>query len=154
KCHQSHYDSWHKTYHRTMTRDATPENVKGDFNNAVHHYDGVTSQMTRDGDRFYVETIDPVSAAQTAGKGLSPDEAASAPRRKLSVDRLVGSHWFQQLMHKDDQGRYIRLPMVYHIVEKQWVHINGVFLGASKHFYGRSFIWNKTCLYCHNTRPI
>src|SRR5262245_34484438 len=35
KCHPSHYESWHRTYHRSMTREATPKNVKGDFDNAV-----------------------------------------------------------------------------------------------------------------------
>ncbi len=43
KCHESHYASWHRTFHRTMTRDATPENVKGDFNDAVMTYNGVES---------------------------------------------------------------------------------------------------------------
>src|SRR5437764_14680450 len=41
KCHQGHYDSWHRTYHRSMTREATPENVKGDFADAVHTYQGL-----------------------------------------------------------------------------------------------------------------
>src|SRR5262245_54531962 len=33
KCHPAHYESWHRTYHRSMTREAKPENIKGDFNN-------------------------------------------------------------------------------------------------------------------------
>src|SRR5262245_2438251 len=35
RCHEAHYTSWHRTYHRTMTREATPENVKADFDDAV-----------------------------------------------------------------------------------------------------------------------
>src|SRR2546421_6174798 len=27
KCHEAHYTSWQQTFHRTMTRDATPEFV-------------------------------------------------------------------------------------------------------------------------------
>src|SRR5438270_294733 len=42
KCHAGHYESWRRTFHRTMTRDATPEYVKGDFNNAVYDYQGLT----------------------------------------------------------------------------------------------------------------
>src|SRR5439155_3719408 len=38
KCHEDHYQSWRRTFHRTMTREATPEFVKADFNNAVHEY--------------------------------------------------------------------------------------------------------------------
>ena len=59
KCHESHYASWEKTYHRTMTREATPEFIKGDYNDAVNLYDGITSRMTRYGDKFFVETVDP-----------------------------------------------------------------------------------------------
>src|SRR6266571_4702858 len=44
--------------------------------------------------------------------------------------------------------------MVYHIVEKRWVHINGVFLAASNHYYYKSTVWNNSCLFCHNTRPV
>src|SRR5436305_2117452 len=40
ECHREQYDSWHRTYHRTMTRDATPENVKGNFANAAYDYQG------------------------------------------------------------------------------------------------------------------
>src|SRR5437660_812932 len=35
KCHQDHYASWHQSYHRSMTREATPENLKADFENAT-----------------------------------------------------------------------------------------------------------------------
>src|SRR4051812_47173928 len=27
-CHPDHYESWQRTYHRTMTRDATPQDAK------------------------------------------------------------------------------------------------------------------------------
>src|SRR5262249_60320208 len=34
KCHQDHYDSWYRTHHRTLNREATPEYGKADFDNA------------------------------------------------------------------------------------------------------------------------
>ncbi len=47
KCHEGHYVSWKSSYHRSMTREATPENVKADFNDAdaVHRYQGITSRV-------------------------------------------------------------------------------------------------------------
>jgi len=30
-CHPDHYASWHRTFHRTMTQEATPETVLGAF---------------------------------------------------------------------------------------------------------------------------
>jgi predicted CXXCH cytochrome family protein len=154
KCHESHYTSWQRTFHRTMTREATPEYVKGDFDNAVHQFLGVTSHLIRRGDRFFLDTVDPAWAMDMAQRGMPLDQAESMPRREMSVDRLVGSHWFQQLLHCDEQGRYLRLPLAYHIVEGRWIHINGAFLKPdSPSFYGHTAIWNETCLYCHNTRP-
>jgi predicted CXXCH cytochrome family protein len=154
KCHEAHYTSWQRTYHRSMTREATPENVKADFNDAVHSYGGVTSRMNRLGDQFFIETIDPIWEMTMTNQGISLDRAGPGPRRVFSVDRLVGSHWFQQMLHRDDHGRYLRLPLVYHIVEKRWIHVNGVFLYPNREvFHSRVSIWNETCVYCHNTRP-
>ena len=163
KCHAEHYDSWHRTYHRTMTRDASPETVKGDFNNSVYHYQGIATTLTREGDSFFMKTVDLEWAKQRA---LAGDQAHRLPPPqyvKLSVDRLVGSHWVQEYMHKDSTGKYSRLPVLYHIVEKRWVHGHGAFLAPeSDDFWGKCrdstgsdmAAWNETCLYCHNTGPV
>jgi predicted CXXCH cytochrome family protein len=154
KCHESHYESWQRTYHRTMTREATPEFVKADFNNATYKYHGVTSHMTRQGNQFFIDTIDPDWETQNAQMINSSTNYETAWRRTFSVDRIVGSHWFQQMLHLDEDGRYVRLPLVYHIVEKRWIHINGAFLCTeSDAFHNKIGIWNETCVYCHNTRP-
>jgi predicted CXXCH cytochrome family protein len=156
KCHESHYASWQRTYHRTMTREATPENVKADFNDAVHHYLGVKSRMFRQRDRYFMDLIDPEWDKQVLLQGITYDKAGPAPRRTFSVDRLVGSHWFQQMLHCDENGRYVRMPLVYHIVEKRWIHVNGAFLNPdSQHFFSKMSIpWNETCVFCHNTRAV
>lgn len=137
-----------------MTREATPENVKADFNDAVFEYQGISSRMKRRGDRYFMETVDPEWLAKsTSSEGPSASSQAT-PRREFSVDRLVGSHWFQQMLHKDEQGRYVRLPLAYHLVEQRWIHVNGAFLGPNPdNFFGKSRVWNETCVYCHNTRP-
>jgi predicted CXXCH cytochrome family protein len=154
KCHESHWASWQRTFHRTMTREATPENVKADFDNAVFRYGGATSHLVRRGNRFFMDTVDPKWAEEMARAGRPLDQAGPAPRREFSVDRVVGSHWFQQMLHRDDHGRYWRLPLLYHLVEGRWLHANGAFLEPeSEHFFGRVAIWNENCVFCHNTRP-
>jgi len=144
KCHPDHYESWYRTYHRTMTREATPENVTGDFQNATHDYQGFQTRFTRRGDAFYMETVDPNS------RGSAPQSMS------FRVDRLVGSHWIQECLHQDGTGRYLRLPVLYHIAEKRWVHTNGAFLAPDTDDFWdkcRHATWNDTCLYCHNTEP-
>src|SRR5262245_31098403 len=58
-CHPGRYESWHRTYHRTMTQDAGPQAVVGDFADARYTFDGVESLFTREGDQFFVETVGP-----------------------------------------------------------------------------------------------
>jgi predicted CXXCH cytochrome family protein len=144
KCHPDHYASWYRTYHRSMTREATPENVKGDFQNATYTVQGITTRLTREGNNFYMETLDPKAA----------DGQARGPMRKFQVARLVGSHWFQECMYRDDAGRYWRLPVSYHIVEHRWIHTNGAFLAPdTDDFWNKSTVWNESCVFCHNTKP-
>jgi predicted CXXCH cytochrome family protein len=156
KCHQGHYDSWHRTYHRTMTRDAAPETVKGDFAGAVHTYQGLETRFTREGDEFVMDTIDPRWALQLARAGGKADRLPPPARARFKVDRLVGSHWIQECLHREPSGRFIRLPVLYHIAEQRWVHTNGAFLAPDTHDFWdkcRGATWNETCLYCHNTGP-
>lgn len=156
ECHRHQYESWHRTYHRTMTRDATPETVKGDFDNAVHHHRGLTTKFTREDEAYYMETVDPGWAALFARAGGRSDRVPPPQFVKLRVDRLVGSHWLQECLHREQNGRYIRLPLLYHITERRWVHSIGAFLAPdSDDFWARSrgANWNESCLYCHNTEP-
>ena len=156
KCHADHYNSWRRTYHRTMTRDPRPEYVKGDFDNIVYEYQGLTTRLMREGNSYFMETIDPRWALIRGRAGDNFQGLPPPTRVKLRVDRLVGSHWIQEYMHKDANGRYSRLPVLYHIVERRWVHSNGAFLTPdSDDFWAqcRGAAWNDSCLYCHNTGP-
>jgi predicted CXXCH cytochrome family protein len=141
-CHAEQFESWHRTYHRTMTRDATPDTVKGDFNGVRHELRGTAARFLRDGDRFLMELPDPNRPSVT---------------KAFSVDRVVGSHWLQEYLHRDPSGRYIRLPLLYHLGEKRWVHNLGAFLAPDSDDYwarSRGANWNESCLYCHNTEPV
>jgi predicted CXXCH cytochrome family protein len=155
-CHRPQYDSWYRTYHRAMTRDAAPDTVKGDFADAVHHYQGLRTRMTREGDAFFMETVDPNWAAARARAGGRTDGLPPPRFVKLSVDRVVGSHWLQECLHRTPSGAFIRLPVLYHLGERRWVHTNGAFLAPeTPDFWAqcRGRVWNETCLYCHNTEP-
>jgi predicted CXXCH cytochrome family protein len=156
RCHPDHYASWRETFHRTMTRDASAETVRGDFDDAAYEYQGIATQLTRHDGAFFMETVEPRWALLRADRGADRRDTSPPPRVKLSVDRLVGSHWIQECMHRDDSGRYQRLPVLYHIVEKRWIHSNGAFLTPdSDDFWAqcRGAAWNDSCLFCHNTGP-
>src|SRR5690606_8990524 len=48
RCHEAHFESWHRTYHRTMTQEASDAAVLGDFDGAELEYMGVIARMHRD----------------------------------------------------------------------------------------------------------
>jgi predicted CXXCH cytochrome family protein len=154
RCHPDHHESWRRTYHRTMTREATPEHVKGDFADAVYRYRGTTTRMVHKGDKYFMETVDPKWAENAVKTGKPLEQMGPAPTREYQVVRLVGSHWFQECLTKDEAGRYWRLPVSYHIVEGRWIHTNGAFLAPdTDDFFSKSTLWNDSCLFCHNTKP-
>lgn len=155
-CHADHYDSWHRTFHRTMTRDASPETVKGDFADAVYDYQGLRTRFTREGDEFWMETVAPEWAALYARAGGRTEGLPRPWTTRFRVERLVGSHWIQECLGRERDGRYFRLPVLYYIVEHRWIHSNGAFLAPDTDDFWekcRGATWNTTCLYCHNTGP-
>jgi len=49
-CHEKEYASWPRTYHRTMTQAALPENVAGAFDGSTIISDGLAYRVFREGD--------------------------------------------------------------------------------------------------------
>src|SRR3954469_277057 len=93
KCHESNYQTWHATFHRTMTRDATPEDVLGDFDD--HNtltYDGIRAEMVHEGARYWMKLT-----------------GADGKKQQLEIVRTVGSRRIQQYLTRDGD-RWFRLP--------------------------------------------
>ena len=138
-CHQENYDSWKKTYHRTMTQEATQETVVGKFDGTNQTYWGITVRPIKKNDKYYFEYYNP----QT--KELL---------NTLEISRTVGSRRYQQYLAQTDntQGNYYRLELLWHIEDARWVHLNGAFLGSDNQaFDSHTSIWNQNCIFCHNT---
>lgn len=136
KCHQLQYDTWRATFHRTMTREATPENVLGDFHrdNALS-YHGVEAEMIREGEKFSMRLTDAQGRKQT-----------------LAIVRTVGSRRIQQYL-TGDGDRLMRLPVAYDLVNRRWMHLNGSFFRADGGAYDQPVAeWNSNCVFCHNVK--
>ena len=50
-CHPAHYESWHRSYHRTMTQLATPETLLADFSQQRLQLAGTTYELEQRGGR-------------------------------------------------------------------------------------------------------
>jgi predicted CXXCH cytochrome family protein len=165
RCHEGHFASWKRTFHRSMTAEATPASVLGDFSGATLRSDGVTARMDRDADGGYRMTF---------------ERPGQAPR-VATVVRTVGSRRYQQYLARQGDT-FWRLPVAYHVEEKRWFPMTGAFLfsdpdpakpterpvvlssrpgsrpGSRPVFGGGDFDrhvarWNDNCVFCHNVAP-
>ncbi len=139
ECHQENYNSWKKTYHRTMTQEASIDSVLGNFDGSNQTYWGITIRPVLLEGRYYFEYYDPET-----GKKIY----------KLEIKRTVGSRRYQQYLAQTNntQGNYYRLELLWHIEDKRWIHMNGAFLGSDhQSFDNHTAIWNQNCIFCHNT---
>ena len=148
ECHDEQYESWHDSYHRTMTQLATPDSVMGNFKDQTVTFNGRTYQMTEQGDLCWVEV--PASVVQPEGKNVSATE-----RTQLPIVMSTGSHHMQVYWFPMGQGRMLgQFPLVYLKQEDRWVPRKSCFLepptDQTDIEVGR---WNNTCLQCHTTNP-
>ncbi len=148
RCHPSHYASWARTFHRTMTQRADPSAVAGDFDDATFRYGGITAHMDRSADGAFEMTF------------RGREGALSRAR----VERTVGSRRIQQYLAREGDV-YLRLPMAWNIDEGRWMHMNGAFLTpdppppaegghvSREDYYRHVTRWNDNCVFCHNVAP-
>ena len=138
-CHVEQFDSWRKTYHSSMTQEASPKSVQGEFDGKYYTYWGITIQPQLKDSKYYFNYFDPET-----NKFLY----------SLEISRTVGSRRYQQYLAQTDNtdGNYYRLELLWHIQDKRWVHLNGAFLGDDhQKFDSHTGVWNQNCIFCHNT---
>lgn len=137
-CHLDKFESWQRTYHRSMTQLPSSETVLGAFNGAeVSAFGASAVPFEREG-RFFFRV--------PAGDGAT---------REAEVALAVGSHRYQQYFERvqeDSSILYKRLPLLWHVAERRWLHLNGVFLEQdSDDWSSHAATWNVNCIFCHNT---
>jgi predicted CXXCH cytochrome family protein len=138
-CHADHHASWKRTYHRTMTQEASAQSVQGRFDGQVVQAWGVPMRPVMEDGRYYFEYLDP---------------ATQAVKAKVEISRTVGSHRYQQYLAKDADGRYSRMHLIWHNGDQRWIHYNGAFLyDDAQGFNQHAAVWNPNCIFCHNTGP-
>ena len=137
-CHPQEYDTWHSSYHRTMTQVASPESVAPRWSGTVEIH-GETMRLERDGEDLWI-ALDP-----PAGSGQKPI------RRKIVM--TTGSHHMQVFwMAVGDDRRVVQLPVLYLIHEDRWVPVNASYVVPPERKWSPA-VWNTSCIKCHATHP-
>ncbi|MDA1056009.1 MAG: multiheme c-type cytochrome [Planctomycetota bacterium] len=141
-CHRHESETWHDSFHRTMTQIASPTSVVGDFSGAELQHAGAQYRLGRDQENCWVEFDAPQSVA---------GEPFSKLRRNVVL--CTGSHHMQVYWLSTGRGRELAvLPFAWLIAEKRWIPREACFLQlpAESDAYepGR---WNRSCIGCHTT---
>ncbi len=152
-CHPKQWETWHQSYHRTMTQRADEADVLAPFAGEHFEYLGFRADMTRVEGRPHVRVV------------AQGDDGGQNGQTLLDVDveLTIGSHRYQQYAARGSdaaQGELWRLPVAWHIGEKRWIHLNGAFVepegvsGDRDDYFRHLNRWNDNCLFCHNTEPV
>lgn len=104
-CHKDHVESWKRTFHSTMTRDASASSIAAPFDGRPVDFQGVRSVPRRRGDAFVLDV-----------RGSGAGEIAS-----YEISRVTGSRRMQQFETRITD-RYVRLPIAWSIEHHRLVH--------------------------------
>ncbi len=143
-CHPGQYESWHDSFHRTMTQVATPEAVQATFAGQVLSERGRNFQFERQGGAFYVrevETPNPVEA----------DEAFFRDAARIVM--TTGSHNMQAYWFEAGDGMLEQIPFIFLIEERRWVANSDSFLEPPHEETDGlvRYTWSDSCVTCHST---
>ena len=136
-CHGAEYSAWEKSHHGWALRDATPENILGDFNNASIQAGGITTRFSRRGDKHYVETED--------GRGASTE---------YEIKYTIGVEPLQQYLVETRNGRLQALDLAWDTAKRRWYHLypdDITDVGNGLHWTGPYKNWQARCATCHQT---
>jgi cytochrome c552 len=164
-CHPSQYDTWHASYHRTMTQVAGPETVRASFDGVtVADVHGRPMRLERRGREFWAEFDDPdaepapVGAPLVRGATLAPPpqarvEVLERPRITRQVVMITGSHHQQVYWYATGRNRLLgQLPGIFMIAEQRWIPRRfAVLHPPSDPVFSETGHWNSTCIACHAT---
>lgn len=148
-CHQEQFDSWHKTYHRTMTQKASPNSVVAPFDGRYLNKGEITSQVERIGDEFWVTTPDPDREYELTSRGrLNNLPLVSMVQRQVVM--TTGSHRMQAYWVNSTLGNELRLfPWIYSIEYQRWMPFEDSFVVPPNGAKMRP-CWNNSCIACHS----
>ncbi len=144
-CHREAHDSWHGSYHRTMTQIAGPQTIGAEFDGRTVTVDGRNYRFFRKGDEYWVEYEDQVDVYR---------------RQKVEQQILMttGSHHYQVYWYSRDESRVLaHIPVVYQLAEHRWIPRQSAFVVptecAQQSYLKRKGIgdWNYECIRCHTT---
>ena len=150
ECHKEQYDSWHSTFHRTMTMPAKLDYMRLTAETIALQSRHGTYRLSRDNDKYWVEMPDPDWDYDGAtNPKFKARRIRDVPVVKKPIEMITGSHNQQCFWVASSRGRYLwMLPWSYHIAENRWYPLEDNFVRPPD--AGRIFTrWDNNCIRCH-----
>ncbi|MCH2170505.1 ammonia-forming cytochrome c nitrite reductase subunit c552 [Myxococcota bacterium] len=148
-CHPSQYDSWHSSYHRTMTQVASLETVRAPIDGQIVDQAGYRMRLFEREGQVWVDMEVPSAVGSEAPQ--------SRIERPLAL--VTGSHHMQVYWFASGQSRILgMLPFVYLLgvegEEARWIPRPAIFLKPPVDEIDPELgLWNHGCIRCHVTDP-
>ena len=141
-CHPHEHDTWHDSYHRSMTQRVDAHSVLADWDGVTLSTQGKTWRLLRKGAGFWIDMEDPVVVA-----GATPG------RVQRQVVMSTGSHHMQVYWYESTHGRVLGLlPFSWQIAERRWItRLDSFVQPASDPLQLGLGAWNLVCIKCHAT---
>jgi predicted CXXCH cytochrome family protein len=146
-CHPSEYQSWHQSYHRSMTQAASPTTLRAPWQGTLRDEQGRPYRLFRRDDQFWVELPDPDRLAASVRRGQLDADVTLTERPVLMT---TGSHHYQAYWLPGLRGNELwQLPFVYHFESQRFLPRRAVFLEPPEDppVWAR---WNSSCVQCHS----
>lgn len=148
-CHPGKYASWHDSYHRTMTQQASPHSVLGDFEGQSLEARGRRYRLEQRGDEYWVEMADPDWERDLLDTGRRPEAETSPPMRWKRIVMTTGSHHMQTYwVASERDGRLFNFPWLWLVEDARWIPREEGFIRPPEG--PRTFdLWHAACIECH-----
>jgi predicted CXXCH cytochrome family protein len=133
-----------------MTQLASDQSILAPFDGRVLESETSTCTVSREGEWYVVDMVDPDWEASEFREGIDHGPSADAPRVRLPVVMTTGSHHLQAYWVPSEHGNKVRIfPWVYHIDKQRWIP-NGDSFILPPHSKRYPQVWNNSCILCHS----
>jgi predicted CXXCH cytochrome family protein len=147
-CHPREYETWRKTYHRTMTRVARGSDVAAPIEHPVPFtLDGRSYGLRREGEQMWATLPDPDALDDERADPI--DAAGKVDRRVLLT---TGSHHYEAYWVEGRHAGELRMfPFVYLLGDDaRWMRRRDVFIEPPE-TPSAPVHWSSNCIQCHTT---
>jgi len=145
ECHPREHESWHRSYHRSMTQLVSTNSVVADFDGVTLESSSERFTLSKQGGGFWVQIDDFQEQAERFAKGL-PQESLH-----LRMGLVTGSHHMQVFWLPGGAGNVqVGFPFTWLIEDRRWVPRNDAFI-RDPTVQPTKEVWNLTCIRCHTT---